>query len=808
MSDSLKLHSAHAESEACSYPTGLVECRWDELRSDSSTSQLNRTEGPPVSNGITNVQSLRSAPAQEFYPTNLQLSSERESMPSNLAGWEPRRTSGFYSSSPTYSFQPHVDSHHFTRTLPNSSTLQHAHVPVVPVAPPSIDCLPFPCIPQLLDPTPASPPSFIPRQHEHYVQGGSPRTPPSGDDGNFIPIPQPLLRNAYTNHSRISALPSPALRTSLPERDCVVISSHESALALDSDVGHSASVSRNSSPDISARRSPSDLQYYSGIDRALHQLRRGPRVRGWQITQATEEISRIPARHHSISRSPPLRSPHVSAGSRVLSPLQVGDTFSEDPDNLPALLSPSDGSEVDRPPSPDTAASTDSGSQVLSDNGRSRFLHPGTPIQTVLPELQSLLESYQTQSDSHRPVWVVPDDDVPPEHLDFQMYQDDDDITGDLQRAKELLEGLEQVDSELVKRYEDVRGDGHDICTVCRESLLLPEDRHEGDVNQLINSSTNWIHAANTALPFKPPPEGPSIHAFPCTHLFHTDCLIPWLCLKTTCPTCRLDIDPHSLTLRVRGWASSRWPQPERQERQYVNVDVLGRRIPWQRPPAASLQEWVERRENETPQQREQRLKNHTSPRSRSEPSSSPDWTHRSRQRAVSEPYSVEFSTATPGASLGLTISEPFEESESSSELLNGSRYLSLGADAGLNVSQEAPAIENPSQGVTNSLVSLASPSGSPLPRNSMILPAVPVLSPGHILGVVPFTRTESARFHSSTGLQERVHDARHEAEYPPSESRTALYTESTSSMRNLGFSIYPSRTDNISATSFGTEAS
>jgi len=39
--------------------------------------------------------------------------------------------------------------------------------------------------------------------------------------------------------------------------------------------------------------------------------------------------------------------------------------------------------------------------------------------------------------------------------------------------------------------------------------------------------------------------------ALPCGHLFHAGCLAPWFGSHTTCPTCRFDIDPESLTLRV-----------------------------------------------------------------------------------------------------------------------------------------------------------------------------------------------------------------------------------------------------------------
>lgn len=48
------------------------------------------------------------------------------------------------------------------------------------------------------------------------------------------------------------------------------------------------------------------------------------------------------------------------------------------------------------------------------------------------------------------------------------------------------------------------------------------------------------------------------ILVFPCPgmHLFHAECLAPWLARKTTCPTCRYDVDPKSLTLCLDRFAS------------------------------------------------------------------------------------------------------------------------------------------------------------------------------------------------------------------------------------------------------------
>ncbi|KZS98966.1 hypothetical protein SISNIDRAFT_447803 [Sistotremastrum niveocremeum HHB9708] len=75
----------------------------------------------------------------------------------------------------------------------------------------------------------------------------------------------------------------------------------------------------------------------------------------------------------------------------------------------------------------------------------------------------------------------------------------------DPQRAEELLAGLEIVTPELLSSEDCI------LCAV---------------------------------------PESDTTHALPCAHLFHTGCLKPWFSMKTTCPTCRFDIDPNSLTFR------------------------------------------------------------------------------------------------------------------------------------------------------------------------------------------------------------------------------------------------------------------
>lgn len=331
-------------------------------------------------------------------------------------------------------------------------------------------------------------------------------------------------------------------------------------------------------------------------------------------------------RSTSSRGSTSIRSRRISSSSRSLSPLNIGLALyhpSNDGDNLPVLLSPSDRSDRDRPPTPIAASQT----QTLSEDSRSRFIHPGTPIQMHLPELPSLLEvtpSDQQSDGSASEIWLVPPNDTTSGgggggggggtvlSTEGSFAQDDEDVFGcDKERAKELLDGLESVGPNLVRRYGKVRGE--DICIICRDTLLRQERQQqqqqqdneaEEDQAQIqkntmhINDSEDlWNLHALACLPFSSSSSASNsfIHAFPCAHLFHTTCLFPWLSIKTTCPTCRLDIDPHSLTLRIRQWFGI----SDSQEPTYVNVDILGRRIPWHRPPAPSIEEWIQAREIE-----------------------------------------------------------------------------------------------------------------------------------------------------------------------------------------------------------------
>lgn len=150
----------------------------------------------------------------------------------------------------------------------------------------------------------------------------------------------------------------------------------------------------------------------------------------------------------------------------------------------------------------------------------------------------------------------------------------------DPKRAETLLAGMEIASDDLIRRYEKLRtGSEEDVdgCAICRDDLLdkAPDVTDTQDVVTLY-----------AVLPFHPEPD--CIIAFPCAgkHLFHRDCLAPWLARKTTCPTCRFDIDPLSLTLQPsRGLLDAIFPVQHAESAQSVRV--------WQPPQVESLSEWV-----------------------------------------------------------------------------------------------------------------------------------------------------------------------------------------------------------------------
>jgi hypothetical protein len=66
--------------------------------------------------------------------------------------------------------------------------------------------------------------------------------------------------------------------------------------------------------------------------------------------------------------------------------------------------------------------------------------------------------------------------------------------------------------------------DGLDICTICREDLIDPNQAESG-TNKLVE------HAGDDGQ----------------THPFHSDCIKKWMLRDRHCPVCRIELDPNTL---------------------------------------------------------------------------------------------------------------------------------------------------------------------------------------------------------------------------------------------------------------------
>ena len=148
----------------------------------------------------------------------------------------------------------------------------------------------------------------------------------------------------------------------------------------------------------------------------------------------------------------------------------------------------------------------------------------------------------------------------------------------DPERARKLVDGLEEVPVGLVRRLERIGGTGGGMgedetkggdggCAICWDRLLGSaeeavhqhqewEKKEEGERTQP-ETGVNTDEASNCTTP--------KIVSLPCAHVFHAECLIPWFSRprQTTCPTCRFNIDPENLT-----YVSWRRRMRERRERE------------------------------------------------------------------------------------------------------------------------------------------------------------------------------------------------------------------------------------------------
>ena len=158
----------------------------------------------------------------------------------------------------------------------------------------------------------------------------------------------------------------------------------------------------------------------------------------------------------------------------------------------------------------------------------------------------------------------------------------------DPERARKLINGLEEVPIGLVRRLERVGGTsdedgGRDtMCAICWDQLLDDAGFGDNESKKLASDRTNIpestespesLHPESTSSSSSSPqskeeadeskhPNMAKIVSLPCAHVFHAECLMPWFSRprQTTCPTCRFNIDPENLTRSRRRRSSPRMP--------------------------------------------------------------------------------------------------------------------------------------------------------------------------------------------------------------------------------------------------------
>jgi len=174
----------------------------------------------------------------------------------------------------------------------------------------------------------------------------------------------------------------------------------------------------------------------------------------------------------------------------------------------------------------------------------------------------------------------------------FGMHREEEE--DDPERAERLIRGLDEVSPGLVQRMERVGGEeGDTCCSICWEKISSEGGGFESDEQASGSEDGTGQNAEETSMELDNPPPAPSIPAdgvlttesaaqlkskpdlprvvsLPCAHVFHTACLLPWFTKphRTTCPSCRFDIDPESLTFvpqrqrRSRRAAQAQGPAP------------------------------------------------------------------------------------------------------------------------------------------------------------------------------------------------------------------------------------------------------
>ena len=148
----------------------------------------------------------------------------------------------------------------------------------------------------------------------------------------------------------------------------------------------------------------------------------------------------------------------------------------------------------------------------------------------------------------------------------------------DPERARKLVDGLEEVPVGLVRRLERIGGTGGGMgedetkggdggCAICWDRLLgsAEEAVHQHQEGEKKEESKGIQSETSMNADEASSRTTPKIVSLPCAHVFHAECLIPWFSRprQTTCPTCRFNIDPENLT-----YVSWRRRMRERRERE------------------------------------------------------------------------------------------------------------------------------------------------------------------------------------------------------------------------------------------------
>lgn len=115
-------------------------------------------------------------------------------------------------------------------------------------------------------------------------------------------------------------------------------------------------------------------------------------------------------------------------------------------------------------------------------------------------------------------------------------------LQGQPPASKTAVEALQTVDTLSEKRRLK-----HRICSICQDdfkpcSLVPPAASTNGTESAAIASSAQALDTTIKA-PSPPKDDCDSIIRMPCHHIFHKECLTPWLIGRSaTCPTCRYEV--------------------------------------------------------------------------------------------------------------------------------------------------------------------------------------------------------------------------------------------------------------------------